>query len=197
MQAVSVTPNLVIPAGAKVFGKVTGAQPTSQTGSSLSLRFDHIMAKKREIPMTVGLRAVASYMEVNDAHIPQTGPDEGGMSALSWTTVQVGGDIVYGTGGPVMAGATEMGRGVPGGVVARLTATPGSECAGGWPSSSQLQSLWVFASGACGVYGFQDLTIRHAGKTPPLGVIVLSSSRKTLRLTRGSGLLLQEVGDSR
>jgi hypothetical protein len=101
-------------------------------------------------------------MEVNDAQTPKTGPDEG-TSSYSWTTVQVGGEVRYGTGWPVMEGDTEVGRGVADGVLARLSAPPGSACAEGSRNSNQLQSLWVFSSGACGAYGFADL--RKLGPT--------------------------------
>lgn len=195
VQAVPVKPSLVIPAGAKILGEVAGAHPGGQTGSSLSLRFDRIVAKKHEIPVTAGLRAIASFMEVNDAQVPKTGPDEG-TSSLNWKTVQVGGDVVYGAGGPVMAGATEVGRGIPGGVLAQPTAAPGLEWGEGWSSSSQLQSLWPLSSSACGASRFPNLVIRQSGRTPPVDESVLSPPRKVLKLPSGSGFLLQVIDDS-
>jgi hypothetical protein len=191
---VVVTPSLRIPAGAKVFGRVLTTQAHTEAGSQLSLRFDRIVTNTREISLATGLRAMASPTEVHDAQLPETGPDEG-ISAYSWTTEQVGGDTRYGTGGPVMAGGTEVGRGVAGGVTARLTSMPGSECAQGPYNTNQLQSLWVFSSGACGAYDLPNLTIRQSGMTAPVGEIVLSSSAKSLKLPSGSGLLLQVVGD--
>jgi hypothetical protein len=193
MQAVAAGPNLVIPAGATVVGRILERRPGSSQGSQLSLRFDRIIAKKREFGAPLSLRAIASQMEVNDAQIPKAGPDEG-TSSYSWTTVQVGGEVRYGTGWPVMAGETEVGKGVPDGVLARLSAPRGSECAEE-SHTNQLQSLWVFSSSACGVYGLGDVTIQHSGRTAPLGEIVLSSSKKLLKLPSGTGLLLQVAGD--
>jgi hypothetical protein len=175
MQAISI-PGLRIPAGAQMVGHVLRIGPSDETGTQLSLRFDRIAIHKGgEIPLIDGLRAIASPTEINNAEIPKAGPDEG-ISPYSWTTVQVGGDVRYGTGGPVMAGGTEVGKGVPGGVVARIKATPGSECSQ-LQSTSQPQSLWVFSSGACEVYGFADLKIQQSGLTAPVGEIMLSSSR--------------------
>jgi len=196
MQAVSVTAGSEIPAGAKVLGHILRVETQqSETGSQLSFRFDRIVSKHREISTNLGLRAIASFMEVSDAQIPETGSDAG-TSAYNATTRQVGGDIVYGAGGPVMAGATEVGRGIPGGVLARLTATPGSECAQGMTNPSEVQSLWVFSSGACGVYGFPSVTVRKSGRSAPLGEIVLTSTRKTLKVPSGTGLLLGVTGES-
>ncbi len=196
MQPVSVAPNLIIPAGAKVVGRVLERRTDSGQGSQISLRFDRILAKNRELLAPFSVRAIASRMEVNDAQTPKAGPDEG-TSSDSWTTVQVGGEVRYGTGGPVMAGDTEMGKGVPDGVVARLSAPSGSACSEGSHNTKQLQSLWVFSSGACGVYGFTDMQIEQSGRTAPLGEIVLTSSGKALKLPSGTGLLLQVVGGSR
>lgn len=168
-------------------------RPDSKEGSQISLRFDRIVAKNHEFLAPLSLRAIASHSEVNDAQTPKTGPDEA-TSAYSWTTVQVGGEVRYGTGGPVMAGEAEVGRGVPDGVLARLSSPPGSECAGGSHNTNQPKSLWVFSSGACGVYGFTDLKIQHSGLTAPVGEVVLSSSRRILRLPAGTGFLLQVAG---
>jgi hypothetical protein len=195
MQGVSVTPDLVIHAGAKVVGRVLERRPDSRQGSQISLRFDRIVAKNREFLAPLSLRAIASQLDVDDAQTPKTGSDEG-TSAYSRTTVQVGGQVRYGTGGSVMAGETEVGRGVPDGVLARLSATVGSECAEG-SHTTQLQSLWVFSSDACGVYGFADMQIQHSGRTPPLGEIVLISPRRVLKLRSGTGLLLQVIAGSR
>jgi hypothetical protein len=90
-----------------------------------------------------------------------------------------------------------MGRGVADGVLARLSAPPGSECAGESQHTNQLQSLWVFSSGACGVYGFADMQIQYSGRTAPLDEIVLISPRKVLKVPSGTGLLLQVIGGSR
>jgi hypothetical protein len=98
MQAVSVAPKRVIPAGAKVLGRVLERRPVSPPGSQISLRFDRIVAKNREFLAPLSLRAIASHMEVNDAQTPKTGPDEG-TSSYSWTTIQVGDEVRYGTGG--------------------------------------------------------------------------------------------------
>jgi hypothetical protein len=53
----------------------------------------------------------------------------------------------------------------------------------------QNQALWVFSTTACGVYGFEGLTISHDGSTSPAGQITLDSTRDIL-IRGGSGWLL-------
>lgn len=194
MQDVSIATRYRIPAGATVVGHIEQSGPDRQGGAQLSLRFDKVLTKEREIPLSAGLRAIASYMEIQAARVPTAGLNEG-TSSYSATTVQIGGDVRYGTGGPVMAGGVRVGTGVPGGVAGRLATTPQSECAEG-PPTSQPQSLWVFSSGACGAYGLPGITMRKSGLTQPIGEIMLRSSREALKLPRGTGLLLQVVDGS-
>ncbi len=59
------------------------------------------------------------------------------------------------------------------------------------------QALWVFASNACGSYGFVDLTIAHVGRTDPVGQIVLVSQRKDIDICGGSGMLLRVIRSTR
>ncbi len=48
----------------------------------------------------------------------------------------------------------------------------------------------MFSPWACGVYGFSDLKIAHAGRTQPVGQIELESSRN-VHVQGGSGWLLR------
>ncbi len=51
-------------------------------------------------------------------------------------------------------------------------------------------ALFVFGSDASGVYGIDRLMIRHAGKTDPVGTIVLASDIRKLKLSGGDALYL-------
>jgi hypothetical protein len=53
------------------------------------------------------------------------------------------------------------------------------------------QSLWLFSTDACGVYGYNDVTIEHAGRTSPEGEITLRSTNPSLKIRAGSGILLR------
>src|SRR5579864_6437636 len=94
-------PGHVIPRGTNVFGRIVSvAVAKNGAGSSLSFKFDCLRLKSEEVPVVTDVRAIASFMALHDAQVPLTGPDRG-TSDNSWTTVQVGGDVVYRGGGPV------------------------------------------------------------------------------------------------
>ncbi len=53
------------------------------------------------------------------------------------------------------------------------------------------QALWLFSTDACGVYGLPHLHIAHAGKSDPVGTIVLRADFARLSLRSGTGMLLR------
>jgi hypothetical protein len=184
-------PDSKIRAGSKVIGHVVSAKRTGNgTDEPLSLRFDAIEVSKRPTPISTNLRAIASMMEVEDAQVPAAGPDRG-TSQAAWTTVQVGGEVVYRGGGPVANGLQDVGIPTANGVLAHVSSVPGTKCAGEADDNSRFQALWVFSSDACGAYGFSDLEIAHSGRSDPIGEVVLTSSKGDVHLPSGSGMLLR------
>ena len=180
-----------IPAGAKVIGHIIDVVPSrGSMGPSITLRFDTVNSHGHTIPVTTNLRALASMMDVEDAQVPPVGTDRG--SPWAWmNTIQIGGETVYGQGGVVTRGSEVVGEWAPGGVLVRLTAPPETSCRGAVDGNDRPQALWVFSSDVCGLYGFHDLEIKHAGRTAPLGQITLVSRSGRLHVSGGSGLLLR------
>jgi len=180
-----------IPAGARIIGHITDVAPSrGGMGPSISLRFDAVSFHGRTIPVTTNLRALASMMEVEDAQVPPVGTDRG--TPWAWmNTIQIGGEAVYGQGGEVTHGSQVVGHYTPGGGLVRLSEKPGSSCRGAVAGNDRLQALWLFSSDACGLYGFRDLKIAHAGRTAPLGQITLVSRSGRVHISAGSGLLLR------
>ncbi len=166
MQDVPLSPGTKIRAGAKVSGHIEKVER-----GKVSLRFDTLVVAKRRMPITTNLRALASMMAVEDAQIPESGPDRG-TTENDWVTERVGGESIN---------------------VALLRATrrPGTKCRGAVAGNDAPQALWVFSSDACGAYGFADLSIAHAGRTDPVGEITLISNSGKLNVRAGSGLLLR------
>ena len=191
MQDVPLSPGSTIHARAKLISHVVEVKPaTGATGGRISLRFDTIVVSKQRISITTNLRAMASMMAVAEAQIPETGPDRG-TSSNAWTTDQIGGEVVYRGGGPVANGLRSVGEPTTQGVLVHVSSKPGTKCRGEIEGNNRLQALWVFSSDACGAYDFPDLTIVHAGRTNPLGVITLASDKDDLNLRGGSGILLR------
>jgi hypothetical protein len=189
MQDVPLPSGTGIRAGSKAIGHVLDViEASNGSGAKLTLQFDILEVSKRRMPMTTNLRALASMMEVEDAQVPKTGLDRG-TSENSWTTVQIGGDVVYRGGGPVTNGLRVVGTPTANGVLVRIVSEPGTKCRGDLSGNEQPQALWVFSADACGTYGFPDLTIVHASRSNPVGQITLASERSNFDIRSGSGLL--------
>ncbi len=173
-------------AGTKVLGNIIGV--TRGNPSRITLTFDKIEYSKSELLFVVmNLRALASYLEIDTASIPTTGPDRGTPPAW-WNTVQVGGEALYGNG-PLARGDQVLGHWVAGGAVGKIEAN--GKCRGEAADNAREQALWVFSTDACGIYGYPNLAIEHAGRTTPVGEIILSSTNPHLKIRAGSGMLLR------
>jgi hypothetical protein len=176
--------------GAKVIGHVIEVKPYGASGTQISLRFDTLMASHDRIPIVTNLRALASMMAIEEAQLPETGPDRGTPWNV-WTTNQIGGEVVYRGGGPVADGLRLVGEPTDDGVLVRVSANTTGNCRGDVAGNDRPQALWVFSSDACGVYSFDDLQIVHAGRNAPLGVITLASEHGPINVRAGSGMLLR------
>jgi len=195
MQSVPLPGGGRIPAGSQIVGhvlQVSGSTATSP--SQLVFKFDQLNWRGHVLPVTTSLRALASMTDVFEAQLPTNNFDEYGTSLADWTTVQVGGDLVYrGYGHIVSPDNNVIGSATIGGAVtAKLVPVPDRGCRGAVEGNDREQALWVFSTSACGAYGFPELKIAHAGRTTPMGEVVLESPRNVM-VRGGSGLLLRVV----
>jgi hypothetical protein len=86
-----------------------------------------------------------------------------------------------------------VGQGTYEGVLVHVRAQPQSACRGELDGNDDLQALWVFSADSCGVYGMSGIRIAHAGRTEPLGEIVISADSGDVKVRGGSGMLLRVV----
>jgi hypothetical protein len=193
MQDVPLDNRAKIRAGASVLGHVVDVtSSTLGNRATLTVTFDTLVQHGQSIPIVTNLRALASALEIEFAQVPPIGPGENDV--YDWlATTQVGGEVVYGRGGVVANGTRVVGRAVNDGVLVHPSAKPGSACRGSVEGDDRLQALWVFSSDACGVYGFPHLIISHAGRTDPVGQIVLTSEEGPVKIRSGSGMLLRVI----
>lgn len=190
MQDVPLPDGSKIPAGSTIVGRVVAVTPaTNGAAGVISVRFDTLKIHGHTLPLTTHLRAIASPFEVDQAQIPLNGSDRG-TSQNSWTTIQIGGDIVYRGGGPVQGRYGKVGRPVNGGVLAVLTANPRAGCDGS-SGEGELQALWLFSSDACGTYSLRKLEIVQSGSANPIGEIKFAAKKGDVNIPSGSGLLLR------
>lgn len=189
IQDVPVAVNNKVRAGAKILGHVTSMESPSSDTIQVTLRFDTLVTGKRRIPIVTNLRAMATMMAVLEAQVPETGPDRATPES-SWITDQIGGEVNYHSAG-VYRYSTMVGVSLPDGALARPAAKPGEPCRGALYGNDYPQALWVFSSDACGLYDLPSLTLVHAGRTDPVGQIVLRAAKGKLNLPSGSGMLLR------
>jgi len=196
-QDVPLASGLKIRAGTRLVGHIIAVAGAGKaTGAKLAFRFDTLETAGRSISLTTDLRAVASMMEVHEAQLPKSGPDRG-TSDTAWATEQIGNEAVYHGGWSVTNGPEVVGKSLlSGGVLAQVRSHPWAPCRGELDNNDQPQALWVFASDACGSYGFADLTIAHAGRTEPVGQIVLTTEKGNIYVRGGSGMLLRVIGST-
>lgn len=194
MQDVPLPNGLKIREGSVLEGHVVEVVPGNSTvGPRISIQFDKLRSSHETIPTTTSLRAVAGPMEVAGAQIPQSGVGEGDVYNCL-TTIQIGGDVKYGVGGPVTTqenASQVVGSGIDGGILSRVSAKEGTECRGTIDGNDSLQALWVYSSDACGTYGLEQIRIVHAGRSGPTGVIVFASASGNLKISGGAGILLR------
>jgi hypothetical protein len=194
MQEVPLSASMRIPTGSKVLGQIVELSPASADAPArVSLQFDKVISARQTISITTNLRAIAGFMRILEAQTPPIGGGE--TDVYRWlTTVQVGGDVVYGEGGVVTSGKDAnqiVGKKVNDGVLGQARAKEGTKCRGAVDGNDSPQALWVFSSDACGVYGLEPISIAHAGRTDPTGVIVFASESGDFKIPAGAGMLLR------
>ena len=179
-------PGTLIRRGAHVLGHVVSVTPTT-----LTLRFDTVVEHGRRYAIATNLRALASLLAVGEAQIPEGGADRA-LRPEDRNHIQIGGDVVYPDGGPVARGLDIVGEPTPNGVLDHPRAN--APCRGAIADDAAPQALWLFSSNACGLYGYDNLSIDHFGRTHPAGAIRISAKTGKLNIRSGSGLLLRVEG---
>ena len=181
-----------IPVGATLSGVVVSTTPSSSdAGSKITFRFDKLEFHHQTISVITSFRAMAPMVDVQSAQFPDS-PGQSGTPAAWANTTQIGGDIRYGTGGDVRNLKKEkVGKGVPNGVLVRISNPPGSLCQGDSDDDNRLQALWVFSASSCGIYDSKGLTVVSMGRKDPLGEITLAKDKGDLKIDNSTGMLLR------
>jgi hypothetical protein len=177
--------------GSKVTGHIIEAINSGRGSdeSSISFQFDDVRFDNLTVPITASLRAVASTTAVFAAASQPTSIE------YADNQVQIGSDqISYGSDGPVMVGSQVVGRYTSQGVLAYADQDSGGPYHGTADSNALPQAFWLFSVNARGTYGFGDLTILLSGPTAPVGEVTLNSNRKSVKVGKGSAMLLRVEG---
>ncbi len=186
MQEIPLASGSKIKAGAHVIGHIVEVTKGAGGGSRMVLKFDQLETEGKAVPLSVSARAIAATDSVYNAQIP-IDAESNYETSNQWVMRQVGGDIVNRGRGVVASSDAIVGR-WDGAAWGKLTSGANGDCPATDGDVSE-QALWVFSTSACGLYGFRDLKLVHAGRTDPVGQIVLESD-KDLHVGGGSGWFL-------
>lgn len=184
-----------IKSGSQIVGTVVDVQSSGNAAapSELAIRFDTLRAGDQTLAIRVSLRALASFLDYYSNRSPVV--DNGYPDNSVYR--QVGGDYFY-QGDVVYSNDwEEVGRSTHDGIFVKLEhiEQPKSQNHMVCDGTDSIQSVGVFASSACGVYGFAGLTIGDTG-TSGSGVIRFHSTKNYVKIASGSTALLQVIAPS-
>lgn len=176
----------------KVLGHIVAVSPASPgQEASLSVQFEKIEIDKQMVPISTGLRALASMQLVAQAKQPPGGDMGYGTTSWDLNMSLIGGQISYNGKKIVKAPNGQVVGKVPqpGAVLAIPMANPERGCAGPASNTAE-QAFWLFSTDACGIYDEKDMTYVSGIGGANSGRIVLQSP-KPVEVRGGSGWLLQ------
>jgi hypothetical protein len=190
MQDVPLASGTPLRAGSKIIGHILDVSSASNGGQArISFQFDKLISSGRTIPIRTNLRAVAGLVTVMQTEVSNNNPHDYFLPSL------IGGDIAYQSeGGSVTApNDAVVGKSVKDGVLdqVRASSRQGRDCRGPVDGNNSPEAMWVFSSDACGAYDLPQIRVTHAGRTQPVGVIILISEKGQFNLPRGAGMLLR------
>jgi len=176
--------------GATLFGNVvasTEGDGTAAHPATLSLRFTSLRYKNQTVPIATSAVAIANFVQVDDTTIPiNGGSDRGNNSPASWTTSQIGGDILSRSGwiADLVDGSLHKVGSADYFGVYTLPQPPANGSGAPFP-----RALGAFSATAAGLYGIEEGTTLHSAN----GVITLTRPARKLLLRDGDNLLLEVV----
>lgn len=174
--------------GATIRGEVVESATGDGTAahpSTLAIRFTQLSYRGQTVPVATRAVALANLMAVDDTFLPATGStDRGNSNPASWTTRQVGGDLVARSGwiGDVVgSGLRTVGRADYYGVYSLPVTLP--------DGAVVPRAMGVFSTTAQGLYGYETgAQLESSG-----GLITVTSPERRAVIRAGDSLLLEVI----
>jgi hypothetical protein len=199
LQVVILTGGQRLPKGTLLVGHVVDAQPyhfnpepyARQKASSISIHFDQIVNGDLTLPVNLSVRALADTFESQWAPRPHYQDETDGAG----TMILIGGDEFSPFDKTVRDGSGDIiAYNRKDGLFAQLLPSDdrASKTRLNCSSTSTEQSVAIFSPDACGLYGFEGVSMPHAGRSGS-GTFTLVSRGGSIKLYAGSTALLQET----
>ena len=179
--------------GATLHGEVvasTEGDGSAAHPSILSIRFSSLQYKNQTVPISAKAIAIANFVQVDETSVPANGgSDRGNNSPASWTTYQVGGDILDRSGwiADLNDGSFHKVGSADYYGVYTLPQAPSNGDGPAFP-----HALGVFSATAAGLYGIEEGTTLHSSA----GTITLTRPAHKLLLRDGDNILLEVISPS-
>jgi len=193
LQVVLDGPKNSVAKGSTLLGHVVDATYIGKDQASiLTIQFDTIIDNGKSSRLCVSMRAMVNPVDAYRATMEATSLD---TSASTGTTL-VGGDHIR-PGGKQVYTTDDDNVGISNrfGIFSRLE--PAEPHNNSVPTAcggiSTLQSVAIFSSRACGVYGFPDMRLSLTGETSPRGQIEFKVRRYAVKIPTGTAALLQVI----
>jgi hypothetical protein len=187
-QRVPVSEESYLDRGATLHGKVvtsTAGDGTAEHPSVIAIRFTELSYRKQTVAIATDALAVASRLAIDDAYWPiRATIDQYTNNPASWTTRQVGGELVARSGwkGPVVDDGHAVGSADYYGVYSLRSETDGMQ----FPLA-----VGIFSTTAKGMYGYERETTLESSE----GMITITSPKRNSAVVRvGEQMLLEVVG---
>ena len=197
-EAVKSDGKTVIPKGAKLVGHVTqaSARAKGESESSLGIMFDKAILKDgREIPLNVGIQAIASAQSGASAAGSEM-ESMGGVGASAAGSGAAGGRGALGgvtstAGGAVgtMTNTAASAGGVASGTVNSAASAGGSIAGASRGAIGGLNAAGQLTSSSQGVFGLNGLNLNAAASNATQGSVITSAG-KNVHLDSGTRMLL-------
>jgi len=188
-QRIPISAETYLDRGAKLRGEVvtsTAGDGTAAHPAVLVIRFTQLSYRGQTVPVVTDAVAVASRLAVSDTYLPVNGsPDNFTDNPASWTTRQVGGELVARSGwvGLVVANKFQaVGSADYYGVYSLPLETDPVEAR--FP-----KAIGIFSTTAKGMYGYEKGATLDSSE----GAITITSPERSAVIRNGEHLLLEVV----
>lgn len=200
MQAVTLADGTLLPKGSTVRGHITEVRAFSfdptpyakQQPSTLAIHFDEVTTRSGNKKINASVRAIADRFVADEARSPHYTDDTDHVGTMEL----IGGGSYNPLDKAIVTGDEDIiGYNRKGAVLGRLISSnyQSKYAQGQCDASGGEQSIAIFSPMACGVYGFDGLSMPDNGSASNSGTFRLEQRHRNARVPANSAALLEMI----